>query len=129
MSDAAALEGFTHTTFTHDGKARDVYRTGSGPAVIVIAEIPGITPKIAEFGRRVADLGCTAVLPRLFGVPGGPQSAGNVIRRNNDLMRLLVHRQHLPGEMILPLIGVDWLPGAGPHLSCRFRVAPDVGLG
>ena len=77
MSDSApALEGFEHFTFAHDGKTRDVYRTGSGPAVIVIAEIPGITPKVAEFGQKVAALGCTAVLPRLFGVTGKPLSAG-----------------------------------------------------
>ena len=75
-----ALDGYEHTTFTHEGKTRDVYRAGSGPAVIVIAEIPGITPKVAEFGRRVADIGCTAVLPRLFGVPGKPLSAGAVIQ-------------------------------------------------
>src|SRR5437899_4024162 len=77
---AEALEGFTRTTFTHEGKTRDVYRTGSGPAVIVMAEIPGITPKVAEFGRRVAVLGCTAVLPHLFGVPGKGQSAGAIMR-------------------------------------------------
>ena len=35
-----------------------------------MAEIPGITPKVADFARRVADIGCTAVLPRLFGQPG-----------------------------------------------------------
>lgn len=75
---AAALEGFTRGTFTHEGKTRDVFRTGSGPAVIVIAEMPGITPKVAEFGRRVASLGCTAVLPHLFGVPGKSMSAGYV---------------------------------------------------
>jgi dienelactone hydrolase len=80
LSDAPPLEGFTHFTFTDDGKTRDVYRSGSGPAVIVIAEIPGITPKVAEFGRRVAAIGCTAVLPRLFGVAGQGQSAGAVMR-------------------------------------------------
>jgi dienelactone hydrolase len=64
------MEGFEQTTFSHGGKTRDVYRTGSGPAVIVIAEIPGITPKVAGFARRVAAIGCTAVLPHLFGVPG-----------------------------------------------------------
>ena len=80
MSDTApALDGFQHFTFTHEGKTRDVYRTGSGPAVIVIAEIPGITPQVAEFGRKVAALGCTAVLPRLFGVAGKPLSAGAAV--------------------------------------------------
>jgi dienelactone hydrolase len=76
---APVLDGYDHFTFTDEGETRDVYRTGSGPAVIVIAEIPGITPKVAEFGRRVAAIGCTAVLPRLFGVPGRGQSAGAVI--------------------------------------------------
>ncbi|GAC1313541.1 MAG: dienelactone hydrolase family protein [Acidimicrobiales bacterium] len=68
MTDA--LEGFTKSTFTAEGKTRDVYRIGTGPAVIVMSEIPGITPKVAEFGRKVAAIGCTAVLPRLFGEPG-----------------------------------------------------------
>ena len=52
----------------HPRRAReDVYRTGTGPAVIVIHELPGITPLVAEFGRRVAALGLTAVLPDLLG--------------------------------------------------------------
>jgi dienelactone hydrolase len=72
----AALEGFTKESFESDGKRRDVYRTGTGPAVIVISEIPGITPLVAQFGRRVAAAGCTAVLPSLFGDPGRPPSAG-----------------------------------------------------
>jgi dienelactone hydrolase len=69
MNDAA-LEGFDTTQFTFDGKTRDVFRAGSGPAVIVIAEMPGITPKVVEFARRVEALGCTVALPHLFGTPG-----------------------------------------------------------
>ena len=64
------LHDFEVASFTHDGKARVLYRKGSGPAVIVIAEMPGITPKVADFARRVADIGCTAVLPHLYGDPG-----------------------------------------------------------
>lgn len=75
-----ALDGFEKSVFTHDGKARDVYRLGRGPAVIVIAEIPGITPNVAAFGRRVAELGCTAVLPHLFGEPGRAASAGYALQ-------------------------------------------------
>ncbi len=66
----AELPGYQSAPFTADGKTRDVYRTGSGPAVIVIAEVPGITPHVAEFGRKVAAIGCTAVLPRLCGEVG-----------------------------------------------------------
>jgi dienelactone hydrolase len=52
---------------------------GTGPAVIVISEIPGITPKVAEFGRKVAASGLTAVLPHMFGDDGRAPSGGYVI--------------------------------------------------
>ena len=72
------LDGYDETTFTHDGKERRVFRRGEGPAVIVIAEIPGITPLVADFGRRVAEAGFTAVLPSLFGTPGKEASPGYI---------------------------------------------------
>lgn len=64
------LNDFECSEFTYDGKARKVFRIGTGPAVIVMAEVPGITPKVLEFARRVTTVGCTAVIPHLFGVPG-----------------------------------------------------------
>lgn len=70
------LDDFERTTFTHDGKTRDVFRLGSGPAVIVMAEMPGITPKVADFARMVEQIGCTAVLPHLFGDPGRDPNPG-----------------------------------------------------
>lgn len=69
-----ALAGFTRSESTFRGKTRDVYRMGNGPAVIVMSEVPGITPKVADFARRVADIGCSAVMPHLFGQPGAPPS-------------------------------------------------------
>ena len=44
MSDDA-LASYAKEQFTYDHKTRSVYRKGTGPAVIVIAEMPGITPK------------------------------------------------------------------------------------
>lgn len=70
------LEGFSRESFAAEGKTRDVYRLGSGPAVIVIAEIPGITPRVSGFARKVAASGCTAVMPHLFGDPGREPSLG-----------------------------------------------------
>src|SRR2546427_13222931 len=75
-----ALDGYTCTPFGAWEKRRDVYPPGSGPSVIVISEIPGITPRVAEFGRRVAAIGCTAVLPHVFGVPGKPASPGYAMK-------------------------------------------------
>lgn len=67
---ADPLDDFERSDFTAQGTTRAVYRTGSGPAVIVISEIPGITPNVARFAREVAGIGCTAVLPHLFGDDG-----------------------------------------------------------
>ena len=64
------LADFSTREFTALGKQRTVYELGEGPAVVVIAEMPGITPAVVEFARRVAAIGCTAVLPHLFGEPG-----------------------------------------------------------
>jgi dienelactone hydrolase len=77
---AAALEGFSKESFEAQGKQRDIYRAGSGPAVIVISEMPGITPGVSEFGRRVAAAGCTAVMPHLFGDPGRPATVGYTLQ-------------------------------------------------
>jgi dienelactone hydrolase len=73
------LSDFTRDTFTYDGKTRTVFRQGTGPAVIVIAEMPGISPKVLEFARRIVAIGCTAVVPHLFGQPGrdaDPRTSG-----------------------------------------------------
>jgi dienelactone hydrolase len=67
---ADTLDDFERSEFTAEGATRTVYRTGTGPAVIVISEIPGITPNVARFARMVAGIGCTAVMPSLFGEDG-----------------------------------------------------------
>jgi dienelactone hydrolase len=64
------LEDFTRFDFEHDGRIRRVYRKGSGPPVIVIHEMPGITPEVARFARRVADHGFAVFMPSLFGTDG-----------------------------------------------------------
>jgi dienelactone hydrolase len=66
------LAGFDEITFTHDGASRAVYRRGSGPGVVVMTEIPGITPQVAAFAERVAAEGFSVFMPHLFGAPGKP---------------------------------------------------------
>src|SRR5262245_57798623 len=74
------LDDFERTQFEHDGVTRTVYRQGTGPAVIVMAEMPGITPKVAAFARRVTALGCTVWMPVLFGSPGREPTVGYTLR-------------------------------------------------
>jgi dienelactone hydrolase len=87
---APELPGFTVDTFEHGGVAHPVYRAGEGPAVIVIHEIPGITPLVAAFGTRVVDAGFSAVMPSLFGEPGRAVSGGYVL---GSLLRGCVSRE------------------------------------
>lgn len=72
----AVLEGWAKGAFTAAGFTRDVYRRGSGPAVVVVHEIPGVTPAVAEFANNVVDAGFTVVMPSLVGTPGrGPSGS------------------------------------------------------
>jgi dienelactone hydrolase len=75
-----ALDGFTETEFTFDGTTRPVYRGGSGPGVVVVHEIPGVTPRVADFGRRVIDAGFTVAMPSLVGEPGKAMSGAYVMK-------------------------------------------------
>jgi len=84
------LAGFTKTSFSHGGTARDVYRAGTGPAVIVIHEIPGLHPGVLTFAQRVIEAGFTTYLPVLFGTAGRPVSGGYVA---STLARACVSRE------------------------------------
>ncbi len=84
------LDGFQRSTFAAEGTTRTVYRTGAGPAVIVISEMPGITPNVARFARLVAGIGCTAVMPHLFGEDGRPPSGGYTL---SSLARVCISRE------------------------------------
>lgn len=76
---ADSLDDFERSEFTAEGTTRTVYRIGSGPAVIVISEIPGITPNVARFARMVAAIGCTAVMPHVFGEDGRDPTMPNAL--------------------------------------------------
>ena len=75
-----APDNFTVTMFTHNGETKTVYRAGSGPGVVVMSEMPGITPKVAEFAHRVVDAGFTVAMPVLFGTPGKDMSVPYVMK-------------------------------------------------
>src|SRR5262249_44500747 len=74
------LAGFDAFEHTHDGVTRQVFRSGTGPAVIVIHEVPGLHQEVIAFGRRVVDAGFTVFMPSLFGTPGKPFGWGYPMR-------------------------------------------------
>jgi len=70
----ACYPDFERLELTFDGQTRTVFTQGRGPAVIVMHEVPGLYPEVADFGRRVAREGFTVYMPSLFGTPGRPLS-------------------------------------------------------
>ncbi len=54
MDYSGALKGYTRFEFDNGRWTRDVYRKGTGPAVIVIHEMPGLHPLVIRFADRVA---------------------------------------------------------------------------
>lgn len=65
-----ALDTWQMSSFTSATITRDVYRKGQGPVVIVVHEIPGITPAVERFADDVVAAGFTVVMPDLVGTPG-----------------------------------------------------------
>ncbi|MBT0768744.1 dienelactone hydrolase family protein [Kineosporia sp. J2-2] len=73
------LEGWTRSPFTGGGLTYDVYRRGSGPGVVLIPEIPGITPEVLGLAEHLVLSGFTVAVPSPFGTPGRPASAGYTV--------------------------------------------------
>src|SRR2546421_11702426 len=70
MKQDDPLEDFTRRDITLDDVTKVVYVAGAGPAVIVMTEMPGISPHVARFARWVRDAGFTVHMPSLFGRDG-----------------------------------------------------------
>ena len=74
------LDDFVRREITLNDATKRVHVAGTGPAVIVMAEMPGISPHVARFARWVRDAGFTVYMPSLFGrdgaVPGAEEGAG-----------------------------------------------------
>src|ERR1700751_774296 len=86
MPDAAAatarsmkmddpLDDFARRDIALNEGTKRVYVAGHGPAVIVMTEMPGISPHVARFARWVRDAGFTVYMPSLFGRDGAVQMA------------------------------------------------------
>lgn len=119
-----SLADFERRLITLDGATRPVYVAGSGPAVIVMAEMPGISPDVARFARWVRDAGFTVYMPSLFGqdgaYPGDAEGGLAILKRAcvSAEFRALVGHQSSPVT--------SWLRGLArdAHAECG---GPGVG--
>ncbi|MFN9927120.1 MAG: dienelactone hydrolase family protein [Phenylobacterium sp.] len=128
MGDAAALKDYTQFDFTHDGRTFPVYRRGTGPAVIIMHEMPGLHPLVIRFADRVAEAGRTVFCPSLFGKPGKP--AGRRYALATALGVICMRREfHMwRGDRSSPV--VDWLRALARHAhgECGGKGVGAVGM-
>lgn len=69
------LDDFERRSITLQDLTKVVYVAGTGPAVIVMTEMPGISPHVARFARWVRDAGFTVYMPSMFGRDGAVPQA------------------------------------------------------
>ena len=75
LNQTDPLDDFAARQITCNGQTKLVYVAGSGPGVVVMTEMPGISPHVARFARWVRDAGFTVYMPHLFGRDGAVPSA------------------------------------------------------
>lgn len=122
-TDSDVFAGFARRSETYHGRTHEVYQAGTGPAIIVIHEMPGLHPGVVGFGRRLIDAGFTAVMPSLFGTPGRTVGGGYMA---SSALRICVSREFRMFALgqTAPVIG--WLRqlAARAHQECG---GPGVG--
>ncbi|MFD4630166.1 dienelactone hydrolase family protein [Streptomyces sp. NPDC058284] len=78
------LDDFERRQVVFEGVGKSVYVTGDGPGVVLMPEMPGISPDVARFARWLRAAGFRVYLPSLFGTDGAYPLAGagaEVVRR------------------------------------------------
>lgn len=64
------MTDFSRRLVDVDGVVKTVRSAGSGPAVVLMPEMPGISPDVLRLARWVRDAGFTVHVPSLFGTDG-----------------------------------------------------------
>jgi dienelactone hydrolase len=73
---SVALPGWSPEEYTAAGTTHTVFTRGTGPGVVLLPEIPGVTPEVLGLADHLVDSGFTVAVINLFGDPGRPVSPG-----------------------------------------------------
>src|SRR5208337_2808036 len=123
-----ALADYVKLNFTEGPWTRSVYRRGSGPAVIIIHETPGLHPLVIRFADRIVAAGMTVFLPVLFGEPGRPVTTDHALR-------IMLSNICISRELSVWFTGksspiVEWLRALArkAHAECGGRGVGAIGM-
>ena len=121
------LDDFETRKITLKGATKTVYVSGTGPAVIVMSEMPGIYDLVIQFARTVRDAGFSVWMPHLFGEVGREPTAGYL---NRTMARACISREFsvLASNKSSPV--VDWLRALAAHAFplCGGRGVGAIGM-
>jgi dienelactone hydrolase len=119
-----ALSDYQLSDFTAAPFTRPVYRRGSGPAVIVIHEVPGLHPLVVDFADRLVAQGMTVFMPSLFGTPGKVATKAYALQQ--IILNICIRREFhtWSGGKSSPI--VDWLRALARHAHAECG-GPGVG--
>ncbi len=117
------LDSWTLADHRASGVRHPTYRKGAGPGVIVVHEIPGMTPEVIAFGEELVEAGYTVVMPHLFGKPGRATTPLSVA---SSLTQVCVSREFtkLATRQTSPVAG--WLRSLARELHAELG-GPGVG--
>jgi dienelactone hydrolase len=127
------LDDFERRQLELLGRRKAVFVSGKGPAVIVMTEMPGISPHVARFARWVREAGFSVWMPDLFGdagAPVAPASAGVLLRGLGVIARACISREFraFAADRSSPV--TDWLRALAAHAHplCGGRGVGAIGM-
>jgi dienelactone hydrolase len=120
------LASYQRDRFRAGGIEHDIYRKGTGPAVIVLTELPGITPRVLGFADRVAAIGCSVIVPQLFGTPGRDPYASRLYGLRS-VLSVCISREFTMFALNRTSAIIDWLRALARHEHARCG-GPGVGV-
>lgn len=121
------LDDFDKREITLQGQSKVVYVAGSGPAVIVMSEMPGIYYHVARFARWVRDAGFTVWMPHMFGDDGRAPTQGYMLR---SMARACISREFRAFSANRSSPIVDWLRALAAHAfdACGGKGVGAIGM-
>lgn len=108
------LATWTKGTHTADGLTHDTYRKGTGPGVVVVHEVPGMTPDVIAFAEEVAAQGLTVVMPHLFGVPEAKPTPRVLAR---EFAKICINKEFTKLALNQTAPVADWLRSLARELN------------
>src|SRR3954447_3533823 len=117
------IEGWTRGEHSAGGVRHPNYRRGTGPGVVVVSEIPGITEDTLAFAEEVVGQGFTVVLPHLFDKVPSSDSQLAVL---GTLRQVCVNREFNKLKLRQTSPIADWLRSLARELHAELG-GPGVG--